>query len=103
MKFPVTSPAHGALANASVVIWTTTPWTLPTNMALAVGPEIEYAIVPSGPLVEPVEAREYLLAADTIGSYFKEFGYASALGNAMVIVIMLIMGLYLRRQLREAI
>ncbi len=32
-----------------------------------------------------------------------EFGYASALGNAMVIVIMLIMGLYLRRQLREAI
>jgi len=32
-----------------------------------------------------------------------EFGYAAALGNAMVIVIMAIMGLYLWRQLREAI
>ena len=31
-----------------------------------------------------------------------EFGYAAALGNAMVVVIMLIMGLYLRRQFREA-
>jgi isoleucyl-tRNA synthetase len=33
-KVSVTSPAHGALANASVVIWTTTPWTLPGNRAI---------------------------------------------------------------------
>jgi multiple sugar transport system permease protein len=32
-----------------------------------------------------------------------EFGYAAALGNAMVIVIMAIMGAYLWRQLREAV
>ena len=31
--------------NLSVLAWTTTPWTLPSNMALAVGPDIEYARV----------------------------------------------------------
>jgi isoleucyl-tRNA synthetase len=50
--------------------WTTTPWTLPTNLALAVGPEIEYAIVDAG-------AESFLLAADTIGAYLKELGFAS--------------------------
>ncbi len=33
---------HGPL---SVVIWTTTPWTLPANQAVAVHPELEYAVV----------------------------------------------------------
>ncbi len=33
---------HGPL---SVVIWTTTPWTLPANQAVALNPELEYAIV----------------------------------------------------------
>ncbi|MFO7973433.1 MAG: isoleucine--tRNA ligase [Candidatus Hydrogenedentota bacterium] len=31
--------------NASLLIWTTTPWTLPSNCAAAVGPDIEYAVV----------------------------------------------------------
>src|SRR5660398_193009 len=37
--------APGKLAGASLVIWTTTPWTLPSNLAAAVGPEIEYSVV----------------------------------------------------------
>nr|MBW4032809.1 class I tRNA ligase family protein [Acidobacteriota bacterium] len=75
----VTFPLVGEKAEAlgltgvEVLAWTTTPWTLPTNMALAVGPEIAYAIVPSADGV-----HQYLLAADTIGSYSKEFGYESA-------------------------
>ena len=28
-----------------VIIWTTTPWTLPANMALAVHPDVEYSVV----------------------------------------------------------
>src|SRR5213075_2149291 len=44
VKFPVTSPAHGALANASVVIWTTTPWTLPGNRAISYSPKITYGL-----------------------------------------------------------
>jgi isoleucyl-tRNA synthetase len=58
------------LTGVEALAWTTTPWTLPTNAALAVGPDIEYAVVRSAD-----GAHEYLLAADTIGAYLKELGY----------------------------
>ncbi|HKI60543.1 MAG TPA: isoleucine--tRNA ligase [Mariprofundaceae bacterium] len=32
-------------ADASIVIWTTTPWTIPANLAVSVGPDIEYSAV----------------------------------------------------------
>ncbi len=41
VRFPVTTP--GTLQGAAVVIWTTTPWTMPGNRAVAYGPEIDYA------------------------------------------------------------
>ena len=31
--------------NAEIVIWTTTPWTIPANMAVALNPELEYVVV----------------------------------------------------------
>jgi isoleucyl-tRNA synthetase len=42
-------PALAALAGTAidVAIWTTTPWTLPANLAIAAHPEIEYALVPA--------------------------------------------------------
>ncbi len=43
-KFPVASGADGDLARASVVIWTTTPWTIPANRAISYGPKIAYAL-----------------------------------------------------------
>ena len=75
VTFPLVGEKAEALGLTGVeaLAWTTTPWTLPTNMALAVGPEISYAIVPSTDGV-----HQYLLAADTVGSYAKEFGYESA-------------------------
>ncbi len=33
------------LSGASIVIWTTTPWTIPANRAVAAGPKIDYAVV----------------------------------------------------------
>ena len=50
VKFPVESlrtarqPAHRKerFCNASVVIWTTTPWTLPGNRAISFSPKIKY-------------------------------------------------------------
>ena len=42
VRFPVVQPAHRDLADAAVVIWTTTPWTLPGNRAIAYGAEIDY-------------------------------------------------------------
>jgi isoleucyl-tRNA synthetase len=41
----VESPNVPELVGAHAVIWTTTPWTIPVNQALAYGPEVEYSIV----------------------------------------------------------
>ena len=84
VTFPLVGEKAEALGLTAVraLAWTTTPWTLPTNAALAVGPDIEYALVASGPLGAGDGSAEgvaqYLLAADTIGSYAKELGYESA-------------------------
>jgi isoleucyl-tRNA synthetase len=51
-------------AGVKLLAWTTTPWTLPTNFALAVGPEIEYAVVGG-----------YLLAKALIPAHAKELGF----------------------------
>ncbi|HYI34946.1 MAG TPA: isoleucine--tRNA ligase, partial [Glaciibacter sp.] len=98
----VTFPLVGAkaeslgLTGVRALAWTTTPWTLPTNLALAVGPDIQYAVVPAGPNGTPdatvlreetagqehaateVLGAEYLLAIDLVGSYAKDLGYDSA-------------------------
>ncbi|MEA5455274.1 isoleucine--tRNA ligase [Sinomonas sp. JGH33] len=73
------SAASKALAGVLAIAWTTTPWTLPTNEALAVGPEVRYAVVPVGPLGVkasdiPDDAR-FLLAEDLLASYAKDLGY----------------------------
>nr|MTA26169.1 class I tRNA ligase family protein [Actinomycetota bacterium] len=77
----VTFPLKGAkttergLDGVAALAWTTTPWTLPTNAALAVGPEIDYAVLPAGPNGAAADGERFLLAADTVGAYAKELGY----------------------------
>ena len=47
VKFPLTPEAaqkFPELKDASLLIWTTTPWTLPANLAVAVAPNLEYAL-----------------------------------------------------------
>ena len=53
--------------------WTTTPWTLPSNTALCVGPEIEYVRVLS---LNPYtgEPAVYVLAKDLVGTWFNPKG-----------------------------
>lgn len=74
------------LTGVRALAWTTTPWTLPTNFALAVGPDIEYAVLPSGPNGaadsygapdQEVLSGRYLLAKDLVGNYAKDLGYES--------------------------
>ncbi len=45
-----------------LLVWTTTPWTLPSNLALAVGPTIEYSIVERG-------GSNYLIASERLADY----------------------------------
>jgi isoleucyl-tRNA synthetase len=44
VKFRITNTLDGDLDGASVVIWTTTPWTIPANRAIAYGAEIAYGL-----------------------------------------------------------
>ena len=57
--------------NAYFLAWTTTPWTLPSNTALCVGPKIEYNVVKAK---NPYSAEDctYILAKDLVKSYFGE-------------------------------
>ncbi len=51
VKFPLVQASMPALDGASVVIWTTTPWTIPANRAVAYGQDIDYRLIevqPSG-------------------------------------------------------
>jgi isoleucyl-tRNA synthetase len=63
--FPMTSLTDAAQALATfmpdlgVAIWTTTPWTIPANLAVAVNPELQYAVVE----VEPAQKHKYLIVA----------------------------------------
>src|SRR5262249_2494297 len=43
--FPIIKSPLEILRNAAMVIWTTTPWTLPGNRAIAYGENIEYGVV----------------------------------------------------------
>jgi isoleucyl-tRNA synthetase len=45
VRFPILQAPMQELQGASVVIWTTTPWTIPGNRAVAAGPDIDYALV----------------------------------------------------------
>ncbi|MDD9820876.1 MAG: class I tRNA ligase family protein, partial [Nitrospira sp.] len=66
VKFPFTAnpmarlglDVPGNVENVSIVIWTTTPWTLPANQAVALHPDIDYAFLHVG--------REVLVVAETL-------------------------------------
>ncbi|WP_018297071.1 isoleucine--tRNA ligase [Corynebacterium lubricantis] len=69
---------HPELQDAAALAWTTTPWTLPSNLALAVHPEVEYSLVQVGEDgAEGFVGKRFLLASALVGSYKKEFGKES--------------------------
>ena len=49
----------------SFLAWTTTPWTLPSNLGLALGADIRYVKVKDG-------AEQYILAEDRLPAYYKD-------------------------------
>ena len=63
-------------ARLFLTAWTTTPWTLPENLALCVGPDIEYAVV------EDLESADRLVIASArLASYDKLLGQVLADGS----------------------
>jgi isoleucyl-tRNA synthetase len=53
-----------------LLVWTTTPWTLPSNLAIAVGPDIDYAIFQEGD-------QRYVIGEATIPKYERELAEAT--------------------------
>ncbi len=67
-------PRSGDDGPLEVLAWTTTPWTLPSNLALAVGPEIEYAV-----FVE--DGVRFVLGAAAAAKYEGELAGAERVGT----------------------
>ncbi|GEM32015.1 isoleucine--tRNA ligase [Nocardia neocaledoniensis NBRC 108232] len=57
-----------ALDGANALIWTTTPWTLPSNLAIAVHPDVRYVHV------QAADGKRYVLAAERVSHFAREFG-----------------------------
>ncbi len=74
VKFPVAAE-YGRLAKASVVIWTTTPWTLPANRAISFSSKIAYGLyeVTEAPEDNWLKTGDLLILADALAeSVFKQ-------------------------------
>ena len=62
VKFLITNSKDNDLIDSNIVIWTTTPWTIPGNRALAYGSELEYSLIK----VEEVEATSLVNLNDKL-------------------------------------
>jgi isoleucyl-tRNA synthetase len=58
----------------TLLVWTTTPWTLPSNLALAVGPDIEYTILEK-------DGERVALGTARVGAYAKELADYTPVGT----------------------
>ena len=73
-KFPIKKSDDKDLANASVVIWTTTPWTIPGNRALAYSKDISYSLFKVLEIIEGSHSTvgDEVIIADELAEQFKE-------------------------------
>ena len=67
----VEAPNAPELVGAHAVIWTTTPWTIPVNQALAYGPEVDYVLLEG-------EGRKFIIAEALIGAFKERSGLVHA-------------------------
>jgi isoleucyl-tRNA synthetase len=68
------------IARAAFVIWTTTPWTLPANLAIVAHPEMAYVAIPN-----PKDPGEHLIVARELSEAFAKAIGGADLGNAIAL------------------
>ncbi len=74
VRFPLRADPDGVFGadarqgDCYTVIWTTTPWTIPANVAVAAGPALEYVVVQHG-------TARYLVAAERLGATMAAAGF----------------------------
>ncbi|MCI5779963.1 MAG: isoleucine--tRNA ligase [Lentisphaeria bacterium] len=69
VRVKVTSGADPAWGETCLLVWTTTPWTLPENLAICAGAEVEYAVVRD--LTDPARTC-YVMAAARVNTLFRK-------------------------------
>ena len=69
VAFEITESPIEELVGAYAVVWTTTPWTIPVNQALAYGPEVQYD------LINTSDGKKYLIAFDLVDAFLARTGY----------------------------
>jgi isoleucyl-tRNA synthetase len=67
VRFPIVESPEPSLVGASLLVWTTTPWTLPANAGVAVDPGATYAILRLG--------DERLIVADRLAGTLRDEGW----------------------------
>jgi isoleucyl-tRNA synthetase len=78
VKFPLNgsagvSPALSSLQDANMVIWTTTPWTLPANLGIAVHPEFTYVV---GKFSNGETEQTFIIVRELLEAFAEKTGYA---------------------------
>jgi isoleucyl-tRNA synthetase len=80
VRFPIARPSLPALAGAAAVIWTTTPWTLPGNRAIAYSAALEYCVLRIDAVADKSRAQageRILIAAPLIEEVVSRAGIAA--------------------------
>lgn len=70
VAFPIKDGRGVVSEDVKIVIWTTTPWTIPANLGISVHPEFTYAIV-------NVDGNKFLMSKDLVEFVAKEIGWES--------------------------
>jgi isoleucyl-tRNA synthetase len=104
VKFPVVQSSVPGLEGAQVVIWTTTPWTMPGNRAVAFGPEIEYGLYRVAQVSEGSLATvgERLILARKLSEKVAKDAKIAALEELRILTGAQLAGAILHHPLREA-
>ncbi|RRQ51379.1 isoleucine--tRNA ligase [Sphingorhabdus wooponensis] len=70
VAFEIIESPIDALKGAYAVIWTTTPWTIPVNQAIAYGPDVEYRICRK----RQDDGRQYIVGLELLGAFGARLG-----------------------------
>jgi isoleucyl-tRNA synthetase len=76
VAFEIVESPIAELVGAHAVIWTTTPWTIPVNQALAYGPDVEYQLIEGN-------GMKVLVAHDLYQNFFNRWAGAGDMGTVL--------------------
>ncbi len=81
VRFPILAAGDPVFAGASAVIWTTTPWTIPGNRAIAYGEAIAYELIEASQVTEASAIKpgeRFIVASELKASFSQAAGIAAA-------------------------